>query len=565
MFADYVQSEEITSKIMTDLQTGDNIAWLVVYGESDQTLYKVNVYRRHIRNYTFQSEGETHTSGTIEEDHKLNIPETNPTNKAGYTFSHWTVDGEQVIFPYTVAVDTTFIAVFTPNNNTLHFNGNGATGGGMDDMTIATDASANLTANGYVRAGYTFKGWATSAGSAVEYTDGAIYTMGTESEYTLYAVWEANNNTLHFVGNGATSGAMEDMTIATDASANLTANAFERKGYTFEGWSTTSNGDVEYADGAQYTMGTESDTLYAIWKPTEYTITIGSQIISVNVENIDGKASEIQSIMDKESLIVGEKQFLGWGFPGSSDLNSVAPEENYINSTESVIQYLKDNLTNFELVAVYGVSEFEYEDSEKTLISKYLGETGEDVVVYIPDNVTTLKGPYIFGESSDVTLKGIVFGKYSKTTSIEAEAFLIYNRTLFVDYITFPITLESFGSNIFNIHCNTLTNIGNKNDKTFVSDNMLVIDGTLYFAVGSEVSISASKGIKAVAIDALQRTITKITLGKGISVNQYFNTSSPSITHIYFEGTEEEWKALGELELSSNCKVEYGESSLPEA
>ena len=295
LFADYAQSEEIASKIMTDLQTGDNIAWLVVYGASEQTLYKVNVYRRHIRNYIFQSEGETHTSGTIEEDHKLNIPETNPTNKTGYTFSHWTVDGEQVIFPYTVTVDTTFIAVFTPNNNTLHFDGNGATGGSMDDMKIATDASANLTANGYVRAGYTFKGWATSAGGAVEYTDGAQYTMGTESKYTLYAVWEANNNTLHFDGNGATSGSMEDMTIATDASANLMANGYVRAGYTFKGWATSAGGGVEYADGASYIMGTESEyTLYAVWEANNNTLHFDK-----NDENATGQMNSVQMKTDE--------------------------------------------------------------------------------------------------------------------------------------------------------------------------------------------------------------------------------------------------------------------------
>ena len=295
LFADYAQSEEIASKMMTDLQTGDNIAWLVVYGESDQTLYKVNVYRRHIRNYTFQSEGETHTSGTIEEDHKLNVPETNPTNKAGYTFSHWTVDGKQVIFPYTVAVDTTFIAVFTPNNNPLHFNGNGATGGSMEDMTIATDASANLTANGYVRAGYTFKGWATSAGGEVVYADGATYTMGTESEYTLYAVWEANENTLHFDGNGATGGTTEDMTIASDETVTLISNGFEKTGYHFIGWATSADGEVEFTDENSYTMGTESEyTLYAVWEAN-----INTLHFDKNDEKATGEMQPIQMKTDE--------------------------------------------------------------------------------------------------------------------------------------------------------------------------------------------------------------------------------------------------------------------------
>ena len=54
-------------------------------------------------------------------------------------------------------------------------------------------------------------------------------------------------------------------------SDNLTANAFTRAGYAFQGWATTPNGSVVYADGQAIEATAEDKgpvTLYAVWKPT---------------------------------------------------------------------------------------------------------------------------------------------------------------------------------------------------------------------------------------------------------------------------------------------------------
>ena len=63
-------------------------------------------------------------------------------------------------------------------------------------------------------------------------------------------------------------------TMATqeiENSGNLTANAFTRAGYAFQGWATTPNGSVVYADGQAIEATAEDKgpvTLYAVWKPT---------------------------------------------------------------------------------------------------------------------------------------------------------------------------------------------------------------------------------------------------------------------------------------------------------
>ncbi|MBQ7913762.1 MAG: InlB B-repeat-containing protein, partial [Clostridia bacterium] len=200
--------------------------------------------------------------------------------KAGYTFIGWatSADGDVVYTDganYTMGTNAeyTLYAIWQANLNTLNFNGNGATGGSMSNLTIASDSTATLTANSFEKAGYTFIGWALTADGEVVYTDGADYTMGATAEYTLYAVWQAKLNTLKFNGNSATGGSMSSMTIATDSTATLTANKFVRTGYTFQGWATSADGEVVYTDCADYTMGTDSAyTLYAVWEANLNTI-----------------------------------------------------------------------------------------------------------------------------------------------------------------------------------------------------------------------------------------------------------------------------------------------------
>jgi hypothetical protein len=77
------------------------------------------------------------------------------------------------------------------------------------------------------------------------------------------------NGYIYFDGNGADSGTMEKLTIANYGSAALTANAFSRTGYTFEGWAIRPDADVSevaYDDGDTYHMRFLHDrTLYAVW------------------------------------------------------------------------------------------------------------------------------------------------------------------------------------------------------------------------------------------------------------------------------------------------------------
>lgn len=149
----------------------------------------------------------------------------------------------------------------------------------MEDVQIedSSDFEQKLAQNVYKRDGYVFAGWSTTADGkdaknaagkvvtpAVAVPDGAdisnwkflwdangdgtadpktetfdLASCVKDGTLTLYAQWTRITTTVHFDGNGATSGTMDDEVMPQDSDTALSANAFERDGYKFTGWSTT--------------------------------------------------------------------------------------------------------------------------------------------------------------------------------------------------------------------------------------------------------------------------------------------------------------------------------------
>ncbi len=237
--------------------------------------------------------------------------------RKGYTFDGWfrgdarlTDSHGNSIAEWQFENGGTATAKWAPNINRVVFNANGGSGN-MSEQEIATNESANLSVNAFTRKGYTFAGWAESATGSVVYEDGAEYTMGAESSYELFAVWTANRNEIIFDGNGATDGSMEIQFIETDSSIALTKNAFLKTGYKFVGWATSADGEVIYADGANYIMGAEAQyTLYAVWQTVDYTIRY-SLNNGIAGDNPSSYTIESEDIILKAPTRAGYR-FAGW-------------------------------------------------------------------------------------------------------------------------------------------------------------------------------------------------------------------------------------------------------------
>ena len=211
-------------------------------------------------------------------DAKATLP--TPT-RTGYIFDGWytTATGGTKIggggSSYTTDKDITVYAHWTPITYTIKFDGNKATSGTMSNLAMTYDVAKNLTANAYVRTGYTFSGWNTSAdGKGTAYADKQSVknlTATDKATITLYAQWKPISYTIRFNGNGAGSGSMSDLAMIYDVEKTLTANAFVKNAAEFVKWNTKADGTgTDYADKQVVkNLTTENRkviVLYAQWK-----------------------------------------------------------------------------------------------------------------------------------------------------------------------------------------------------------------------------------------------------------------------------------------------------------
>ena len=161
------------------------------------------------------------------------------------------------------------------NGYTINFDANNGTGT-MNPQVIPYGESDNLDANTFTRANYIFDGWNTADdGNGTDYADEAPFTAPADdtggSSITLYAKWATPvYDTIVFNGNGADGGSMSNQQIMQGTSADLTANAYTKTGYIFDGWNERSDGlGNGYGDEKKFTAtntGTaKTINLYARW------------------------------------------------------------------------------------------------------------------------------------------------------------------------------------------------------------------------------------------------------------------------------------------------------------
>ena len=276
----------------TTYTDGQNVSNLTSKEGDTVTLYA----QWRANSYTIQFDGNTADGGdtpdqgmTYDQAADLTV---NGYTKTGYTFTGWNTqpdgggtsytDGQNVSNLTSVEGDTvTLYAQWRANSYTIQFDGNTADGGNTPDQGMTYDQAADLTANGYTKAGYTFTGWNTQPdGGGTSYTDGQNISNLTSVEgdtVTLYAQWRANSYTIQFDGNTADGGDTPDQGMTYDQAVDLTANGYTKTGYTFTGWNTQPDGGgTTYADGETVSNLTsvEGDTvtLYAQWRANSYTI-----------------------------------------------------------------------------------------------------------------------------------------------------------------------------------------------------------------------------------------------------------------------------------------------------
>ena len=210
---------------------------------------------------TFYIGSEKYSSVTVNEGDVVTAPKP---IKPGYMLSVWLYGESAWDFSTPITNNITLSSKWLPEAVEIKFDANGGTGE-MDVMLTEVKGSVKLITSDFTRAGYKFKGWATEPDADVFYADEATFYAGTLTEYTLYAVWEANTNKLVLDSN---SPFVENtiIDVKTDATY-LLEQMPTRKYHSFLGWSKTKDGVVDFEPNALYQMGAnESYTLYAVWE-----------------------------------------------------------------------------------------------------------------------------------------------------------------------------------------------------------------------------------------------------------------------------------------------------------
>lgn len=191
--------------------------------------------------------------------------------------------------------------------------------------------SRQLNTNEYSLEGWVFTGWNTQPdGYGTSYTNGQTVGNLVLTPYgsiTLYAQWEttytiiydSNKPTADVTVSGSTANSTN---IKFNEETALRSNGYSILGWSFEGWSTQSNGSVTYTNGqiVKNLSSTPGATiiLYAKWKIVSYTVTYNSnKPSSAGTSVLTGSTANSEHTYNvAKTLTTNGYTLEGWTFNG---------------------------------------------------------------------------------------------------------------------------------------------------------------------------------------------------------------------------------------------------------
>jgi len=266
----------------------------------------------------------------------------NKFERIGYTFNGWNTasDGtgmrysdKEIVSNLVTGEKVTLYAQWKANTYTIAFDAN--TGiGTVDSQIFIYDESQNINANSFNKTGYTFVEWNTKIdGTGISYSDEEnVVNLLTSGSLTLYAQWANNTYTVEFNANTGT-GTMSDQTFTYDEEQSLITNAFEKIGYTFNGWNTKSDGTgISYTNSEIVSNLVPSGdiTLYAQWRPNTYKIefnSMGGTGTMVSQWFVYDRSDSL----DANGFIKAGYTFNGWNTESDGSGTTYTNQENVIN------------------------------------------------------------------------------------------------------------------------------------------------------------------------------------------------------------------------------------------
>lgn len=153
-----------------------------------------SVSKRRSYTVTYNANGGSSTPAADAKWHNETLTLASEIIRTGYRLNGWLKNGGgSVLSTYTDNEACVMYANWSPNVYTIVYNGNGNTGGSTAASSHTYDVQKALTANGFTKTDYLFKGWATTQDGPAAFADGqqvANLTATHGGTVNLYAVWE---------------------------------------------------------------------------------------------------------------------------------------------------------------------------------------------------------------------------------------------------------------------------------------------------------------------------------------------------------------------------------------
>jgi|GEM_PF-626210 len=251
-----VYTDEDAILNLTDVD-GDKITLFANWKADDQTV-------------TFDVNGgdETTKPGNIVQptDSTVDLTKVDAPKRTGYIFKGWYETSDKMDDSFVMSAGGKNLrAEWTPIKYSVTFDSNSGSGK-MSDQAFEYDTEQALSKNEFTKAGYGFAGWSSKKDGEVEYKDEqALKNLTTvdDEKITVYAIWQAEDQTITFdVNGGDDSSKPADIVAKTGEKVDIdNAKAPTRDGYEFTGWFLK---DKEI--GGVIEMPAGGMTLVAQWK-----------------------------------------------------------------------------------------------------------------------------------------------------------------------------------------------------------------------------------------------------------------------------------------------------------
>lgn len=261
-------------------------------------------------------------------------------SRTGYQFDGWskTTTGSVLVAPVSKltasnGATVNLYAKWDIYTGTLHYYPNGGTcrsgyslvqsGDYAGSCTATLSFDYNDTARNianveslFERVGYHVepsRAWRVGTSSTYLSEDSANlrgYATSNGNHVKLYANWVINTYTVKYNANGGT-GSKPGASVTYTQSVNLEQGGVARTGYTFKGWSLTTNGDVLSGTVSKLTE-TNGGTvnLYAIWEPNKYTVTYQKDGATIYTDEFTYDAYKTLYTPTEQQM--GTDVYIGW-------------------------------------------------------------------------------------------------------------------------------------------------------------------------------------------------------------------------------------------------------------